>query len=229
MSAARRYHTATLLPNGQVLAVGGYDNTNVLASAELFNPATGPWTATASLNRGRWVHTASLLPDGEVVIAAGNAAIPGLPARNYIVTRAESSHRSIHLSAFPHILSSTCSPAGKVLYSGGQNGGVTVRTSEIYDPASNTMTLAGLMSTDRVYQTSLLPNGKVLTARRSEHPHLKHEHSHYPLESRTSSTLPRSPGNQTAPYVNRSFQPYIHPECRTARCSWPGARITTST
>ena len=42
-------HTATLLPNGQVLVAGGLDSNNFLASAELYDPASGTWTETGSL------------------------------------------------------------------------------------------------------------------------------------------------------------------------------------
>jgi N-acetylneuraminic acid mutarotase len=45
MHTARGNHTATLLPNGQVLVVGGrssnYDGCSITASAELYDPATG--------------------------------------------------------------------------------------------------------------------------------------------------------------------------------------------
>ena len=47
------YHTATLLPNGKVLVAGGYGNSGYLASAELYDPATGTWTATGSLATAR--------------------------------------------------------------------------------------------------------------------------------------------------------------------------------
>jgi protein-ribulosamine 3-kinase len=41
LAQARMSHTATLLTNGQVLAAGGYAGTNYLATAELYDPATG--------------------------------------------------------------------------------------------------------------------------------------------------------------------------------------------
>src|ERR1700692_3527770 len=44
LGTAREYHTATLLPNGKVLVAGGY-NGGFLASAELYDPAIGTWTA----------------------------------------------------------------------------------------------------------------------------------------------------------------------------------------
>src|SRR5436309_1831309 len=76
LNTARFYHTATLLPNGMVLVAGGYDidlnnNHNSLASAELYDPASGTWTVTGSLNTARASHTASLLPNGNVLVAGG--------------------------------------------------------------------------------------------------------------------------------------------------------------
>src|ERR1017187_4439744 len=62
MVTARYNHTATLLPNGKVIVVGGRDSNNVsLACAELYDPATGTWTTTGSLNIARYDHTATLL------------------------------------------------------------------------------------------------------------------------------------------------------------------------
>src|SRR5439155_21698951 len=82
LNTARAGHTATLLPNGMVLVAGGYDidlnnNQNSLASAELYDPTSGTWTATGSLNTARASHTATLLPDGMVLVAGGGRG--GLP------------------------------------------------------------------------------------------------------------------------------------------------------
>ena len=55
-ATARYAHTATLLPNGKVLVAGGLDsNFNHLASAELYDPASGTWTATGSLDTARYL------------------------------------------------------------------------------------------------------------------------------------------------------------------------------
>jgi hypothetical protein len=61
-----------LLPNGAVLVAGGFDiNFSPSKSAELYDPASGSWSETSSLNNGRYFHTATLLPDGTVLIAGG--------------------------------------------------------------------------------------------------------------------------------------------------------------
>jgi hypothetical protein len=82
MTAARCDHAAALLPNGQVLVAGGdvgeYTSSNgclagdSLASAELFNPSTGTWQATASMNVARTLTGAKLLQNGNVLVAGGD-------------------------------------------------------------------------------------------------------------------------------------------------------------
>ena len=66
------YHTATLLPNGKVLVAAGVNDSGYLTSAELYDPASGSWTATVSLNTARCAHTATLLPNGKVLVAGGD-------------------------------------------------------------------------------------------------------------------------------------------------------------
>jgi len=66
MTTARVYHTATLLPNGQVLVVGGY-----VSSTELYDPATRTWTATSAMTTARTKHTATLLPNDQVLVTGG--------------------------------------------------------------------------------------------------------------------------------------------------------------
>ena len=77
LNTARALHTATLLPSGMCLVAGGHDGPTfapsfeVLSSAELYDPASGTWTVTGSLNTARYLHTATLLPNGMVLVAAG--------------------------------------------------------------------------------------------------------------------------------------------------------------
>ncbi len=74
LSINRTYHTAALLPSGQVLVAGGATNgatAGVLSSMELYNPTTGIWTMTATLNTARGYHAMTLLPNGNVLFAGG--------------------------------------------------------------------------------------------------------------------------------------------------------------
>ena len=72
LTTGRQEHTATLLPNGQVLVTGGSTYSgSPLSSAELFDPATGTWVGTNSLNTPRWGQAATLLPNGQLVVMGG--------------------------------------------------------------------------------------------------------------------------------------------------------------
>jgi N-acetylneuraminic acid mutarotase len=79
MTATREEHTAVLLANGNVLVSGGNKKTittqTPLASAELYNPANGTWTATGSLSNARVGHTSTVLHNGNVVNAGGSDAV----------------------------------------------------------------------------------------------------------------------------------------------------------
>lgn len=77
MSVARTRHTATRLPDGRVLAIGGHrqlggGGLTFSDTAEIYDPATGTWTATATtLSSPRTQHAAELLPDGTAVLVIG--------------------------------------------------------------------------------------------------------------------------------------------------------------
>jgi len=70
---ARSDETATTLWDGRVLVVGGLDAVSgkQLDSAELYDPKTGKFTRTGSLNTARQFHTATMLIDGRVLIVGG--------------------------------------------------------------------------------------------------------------------------------------------------------------
>jgi hypothetical protein len=76
MALKRTLYTATLLPSGSVLIVGGYQHASssyiYLASAELYDRAASTCTSTADMAEQREYHTATALPDGTVLIAGGD-------------------------------------------------------------------------------------------------------------------------------------------------------------
>lgn len=75
MMFARLFHTATLLNSAWVLVAGGDDGTqqttNTLASAELYNPGSGTFNLTGSMNVARLYQTATLLNNGTVLVTGG--------------------------------------------------------------------------------------------------------------------------------------------------------------
>jgi hypothetical protein len=81
MAVTRQLHTATLLVDGRVLVVGGYttegdyDLPTGRTSAEIYDPATGTWSAAASTHMPRMQHTATLLPSGHVLVIGGGGEI----------------------------------------------------------------------------------------------------------------------------------------------------------
>jgi hypothetical protein len=75
MTASRDFHTATLLLNGKVLIAGGRTGNGssytYLSSAELYDSATGVFTAVgSSMSSARFAHSAVLV-NGRVLIAGG--------------------------------------------------------------------------------------------------------------------------------------------------------------
>src|SRR6478672_2596973 len=72
LNLARNSHTATLLPNGQVLVAGGILNTGgTTNSVELYDPATGTCKLTGPMILPRRNHTATLLLNGKVLVTGG--------------------------------------------------------------------------------------------------------------------------------------------------------------
>ena len=162
--AARHDHTATLLPDGRVLATGGYNGANALATAEIYNPATGTWTPTGSLQTARHGHTATLLPDGRVLAAGGYANGSSLASAELYGPADETWSPAGALAAARHAHTATLLPDGRVLAAGGVASDY-LASAEVYDPASNGWSAAGTMQTARAGHTAtLLSSGRMLVA-----------------------------------------------------------------
>jgi uncharacterized delta-60 repeat protein len=174
LSTVRYNHTATLLPNGNVLVAGGAeagDNDAPLSGAEVYDPTNETWTATGSLTISRSSHTATLLPNGQV-LAVGGRGLSGdnpvplsgaelyTPATgNWVATASLGSSTT---ARYFHTATLLCD--GQVLVAGGQGSGI-LSSAELFDPARATWTMTGSMNTARYLQTAtLLPNGRVLVA-----------------------------------------------------------------
>ncbi len=169
-------HSATLLPNGKVLVAGGAQyGLFTLTSAELYDPATGTWTATGSLTGGRTGHTATLLPNGKVLVAGGFAVDIGYGG--YSISSVDLYDPDTgtwtsagQLSAPRHSHTATLLTNGKVLVTGGYNtnfgyGPGPIDSADLYDPDTGTSTPTGSLTTVRYgHSATLLDSGKVLVA-----------------------------------------------------------------
>src|SRR5436190_422728 len=155
LNTARTDHAATLLPNGFVLVEGGEDtNFNVVASAELYDPASGTWTNTGNLNIARRNHTATLLANGMVLAAAGvdsnfnallSAELYDPASGSWTATSSLNTARSQHTG--------TLLPNGMVLVAGGFDGGA-LTSAELYNPLGGSWTPTGSLNTARYLHTA---------------------------------------------------------------------------
>jgi len=168
----RAEHATALLPNGKVLLAGGVDNIgNALASAELYDPATGTFSATGSMAQSRFRVTAVVLADGRVLVSGGFNATGALTGAEiydsttglFTLTGSLNTARDRHTA--------TLLPNGKVLIAGGRNSTLEVTnalaSAEIFDPTANSglgaFTAIGNMNSPRDEgRATLLPNGAVL-------------------------------------------------------------------
>jgi hypothetical protein len=169
MIAARASHAATLLNNGMVLIAGGFGQTNLVATAELYDPATGTFTATGSLNTPRSGASATLLNNGMVLIAGGqdSRGSPLGSAELYDPATGTFSYTGSMNIALDSA-TATLLNNGMVLIAGGvnlNNGFFVLATVELYDPATGAFTATGSLNTARLSHTAtLLNNGMVLIA-----------------------------------------------------------------
>ena len=166
MIAVRSNHTATLLANGHVLIAGGSDGSgNALNKAELYDPTTGTFTATAgNMVSARQNHVAALLSDGTVLIAGGyNSANQQLSSAEIFNPATGTFTAANSVASARQFATATALSDGRVLIAGGFSGSSYFSTAQIF--ASGNFGSAISMGGATSHQTTtLLPSGQILIA-----------------------------------------------------------------
>ena len=170
LNTSRRNPTLTVLADGRVLIAGGRhglpDGSSFLASAEIYDPATGQWSYTGSLNIARDSPKSVRLHDGRILLVGGEG-----PWREEGPTAElfdpQSGKWTLTGSMSIGWVEATLTVLqdGKVLRAGGRGSGYTLASAELYDPATGLWIMTGSMNVARAGHTAtLLPDGRVLVA-----------------------------------------------------------------
>lgn len=167
----RAAHTASLLPDGRVLVVGGcvVDGcSDATAETELYDPASGRFAAAAPMLEPRDGHTATTLPNGDVLFVGGYAGEgqPPLATAELFVAQTEEFVPAGEMSVGRGAHAAALLADGRVVVAGGWVGPRTfTETSELWDPRTRAFSTAGSLSTVRAGATATaLPTGRVLVA-----------------------------------------------------------------
>ena len=163
------FYDLVVLDNDKVLIAGGSHDAGSggFASAELYDPVTGTWAYTGSLNNARRASRLTLLDDGRVLAIGGSYGSAGSQFLSSCEiydpeTEVWSLTGNLNIAREWHMAAKL--QDGRVLIAGGEGTrGVAGNTAEIYDPSSETWSTTGSMSVGRQHASmTVLPDGNVL-------------------------------------------------------------------
>jgi hypothetical protein len=168
----RNLGVATLLADGRVLVTGGTHTgdtgTVYNREAEIYDPATGTFSATGSMSVPRIGHAAIRLNDGRVLVLGGAQAPMASLASAEIFDPATGTFKPAgNMNAPRETPLVTLLKDGRVLIVGGVEWEGTdafiILAAEIFDPATSKFTLSGRVQIARFDQAAVaLPDGRVL-------------------------------------------------------------------
>ena len=195
MTLGRAFHQVVKLQDGRFMAIGGIHGpfgsglnhfTKVTNTCEIYDPATGTWTATAPMGAYRAGANATVLPDGRVYVVGGTSGNnahelhdvtdllgTALKSTEFYDPATDTWSWGPSMHSFRAGASAVTLPNGKWLVSGGVTHtllfGIPIPdfsdSQELYDPSTNSWGNTGNLRTKRALGgMTLLANGEVLIA-----------------------------------------------------------------
>ncbi len=167
----RAYQATALLPNGNVLVVGGCTTSTCSAgtpTAEIYNPKNGQWRGAGKMSTLRYFFAATPLLDGNILVEGGcnkgdcgtvakTAELFNPRARTWTLTGSLKTGRDYHTA--------TLLTDGRVLVTGGYTVQGASNSVEIYDPVGGTWVPGpGMISARALHSASALPDGRAVVA-----------------------------------------------------------------
>jgi Kelch motif len=170
LSTPRLEATLTPLPGGKAIAIGGFDGSGPLDSAEIYDPnppPVGAWVPAPKMSTRRFGHAATLLHDGRVFVAGGFDGSAALDSAEIYDPTAPAASAWV---AAPPMKTPRDAPVGvtlndgRVLVAGGDDPLGASATAQIYDlgPGWEPETLP--VGARRNATLTVLPGGDVLFA-----------------------------------------------------------------
>lgn len=165
MQTSRTDHAAAPLPSGDVLVAGGTTSTGALASAEIYHPATGTWTATMPMSYPRTGLTLTpVTVNGvEMALAAGGSGGP-YPSSAELYDPGSGTWSWTTSMTNQRVYHTATKIGNTVMVIGGN--GTNPKSVEVYNPANANWFSKDQMTAARAFHTAVwLPTyNKILVA-----------------------------------------------------------------
>ncbi|MGZ5967465.1 MAG: Kelch repeat-containing protein [Polyangiales bacterium] len=159
MTDTRKLFALVVPKDGKPLAIGGVGYMAPVISVERFDPSTNTWTTIAPLNNIHSPTQAVVMADGTSVMVTGSIDSPPeiFDGTKWTATAAQ--------AYFNEVATLTLLDDGRVLATGGDEGGPVTARAQVYDPKTKAWKEVGSMAHVRVGHSAVkVSSGLVMVA-----------------------------------------------------------------